>query len=161
MDAEFITSFVDVTLNVLGTMARVEAKPGRPAVKDGNRLIGDVTGIIGLAGQKVSGYFGLSFSERCIKRVVSAMLGEVVNDLDQDVSDAVGELTNMITGGVKAQLDQKGYSFQMAIPTVITGKGHVLNHLTDQPVILIPFETETGPFFVEICLREVSRDEKD
>jgi len=45
------------------------------------------------------------------------------------------------------------YSFEMAIPTVVSGEGHTIMHVTDHPVLLIPFETVAGPFFMEACLR--------
>lgn len=45
-------------------------------------------------------------------------------------------------------------SFEMAIPSVVSGQKHRVDHLTDSPVILIPFETEAGPFFIEACLKE-------
>ncbi len=49
------------------------------------------------------------------------MLGEKHTQINAEVSDAVGEMTNMIYGSAKTTLNQLGYNFEMAIPTVISG----------------------------------------
>jgi chemotaxis protein CheX len=39
-----------------------------------------------------------------------------------------------------------------AIPTVVFGKSHRINHVMGGPSIIIPFETDEGPFVVDVCL---------
>jgi chemotaxis protein CheX len=153
MRAEFINPFMTATINVLETMASVQAQPGRPHLKQGTKSYSDVTGLIGLAGEGIEGSFAISFTEACILRIVSNMLGEEITDLDGDIADAVGEITNMISGGARAALDQQGYSFRMALPTVVTQRGHTVSLIAHSPVIVIPFTTAAGPFFTEACLR--------
>ena len=46
------------------------------------------------------------------------MLGEEIQSLDGDIQDAVGEITNMISGGARAELEKMGYSLAMAIPSL-------------------------------------------
>jgi chemotaxis protein CheX len=94
MDVRFINPFLDATENVLRTMAFVEPKVGKPYLKKDNAAKGDISGIIGLTGD-LRGSLGLSFSEACIVRIVSNMLGESLTGIDNDVKDAVGEITNM------------------------------------------------------------------
>lgn len=152
MDADIIDPFISVTINVLRTMAGIVPFPGEPQLKSETKMYGDVSGIIGLAGDCVKGSFVVSFSESCIVRVLSNMLGEEIQGLSAETEDAVGEITNMISGGVKAELSQKGFSFEMAIPSVVSGKGHSIENITENPVVVVPFHTEAGPFFVEVCL---------
>lgn len=153
MNVEFINPFINATMNVLSTMGGVAPKPQKPHLKNGSRSYGEVTGIIGLAGKEAKGSFAVSFSKSCIVKVVSNMLGEDIEDLENDIIDAVGEIANMISGGARAELENKGYSFEMAIPSVISGMGHKVVHMTDFPIIVVPFDTEHGPFFVEACLK--------
>ena len=80
------------------------------------------------------------------------MLGETITELTSDVGDAVGELTNMISGSARADLDRQGYSFRMALPTVITRAGHRMSVIATSPTTVVPFTTEAGPFFIEACL---------
>jgi len=79
------------------------------------------------------------------------MLGESLDSIDGTVRDVVGEITNMVSGGAKKVLSEKGYKFEMAIPTTITGKSHSITHKTKGAIIVVPFTTEAGNFFVEVC----------
>ena len=58
----------------------------------------------------------------------------------------------MIFGQAKVVLNENGYGIKTAIPSVVSGKDHTLSGLTKGPVVIVPFSTEFGPFFVEICL---------
>ncbi len=151
MDVEIINCFLDSTINVLTTMAMIDAKPGKPQIKMESAAKGDVTGMIGIVGEGVKGSLAISFEEKTILHVVSQMFGEPITELDDSVNDAVGEITNIVTGGAKKTLSEKGYKFQMAIPTTIAGKQHVISHKSTGPIIIVPFNTEAGKFFIEIC----------
>jgi len=152
MRADFINPFITATVRVIATMAGIEPVAQRPRIKADHRSYSDVTGLIGLIGEGVEGTMAISFHESCILRIVSNMLGEEVTDLNHEIEDAVGELTNMISGAARADLETKGYSFQMAIPSVITSKGHSIMVVTRLPIVQIPFETPNGAFYVEACL---------
>ena len=152
IDIKLIDPFVDATVNVLKTMAGINPIPQAPRIKSTHEAYGDITGIIGMAGDNVKGSFAVSFTEPCILKIMSNMLGENIDSLSGDVSDGVGEITNIITGGAKAQLAEEGYTIGMATPTVISGKGHSVMHVSDQPVVVVPFETDVGPFFLEVNL---------
>ncbi len=153
VDVNFINPFIEATVNVLQTMAGIEPKAGKPFLKAGKQSTGDVTGLIGLVGKDTKGSFAVSFEENCIIKIVSNLLGEEITKMDGDVLDAVGEVTNMISGGARAKLSEMGVDLDMAIPTIISGKGHELTQITEYPIIVVPFETEAGSFFVEACLK--------
>jgi chemotaxis protein CheX len=157
MRADFINPFITSTVRVIATMAAIQPVPGRPRIKTDSRTYADVTGIIGLLGEGVEGTMAISFAESCILRVVSNMLGEEITDLNNEIEDAVGELTNMISGAARAELETKSYSFRMAIPSVITRRGHSIAVITRFPIVQIPFETDYGPFYVEACLHQVPK----
>ena len=156
MNEEFVNPFINATINVLSVMAMIKPTPQETVLKDDSKSRGDVTGIVGLADEKAQGSFAISFSEGCILKIVSNMLGEEVHGMEDDIVDAVGEITNMIAGGARAELAKVGYAFGMAIPAIITGKDHAIEHVTDHPVMVVPFNTEAGPFFVEVCLKQTS-----
>ena len=151
MDVRFINPFLNGTLKVLKTMAFVEPKPGRPYLKKDSLARGDVSGIIGLTGS-ATGSMALSFSEGAILKIVSNMLGEEIMEVNGDITDAVGEITNMISGVARKELETLGLNVSAAIPTVVSGKGHSIKHVLGGPSIIIPFEIEEGPFVVDICI---------
>lgn len=155
MDAEFINPFLSSVLNVLSTMATIDAKPGTPAVKKDQTAQGDITGIIGMAGKQARGTLAISFPDKVLYEITKRMIGEESGvNIDDYTADTAGEITNMVTGGAKRILSEKGYEFAMALPTVVSGKGHVVRHKPKVPVIIIPFETYAGSFFIEICFEK-------
>ena len=154
MKAEFINPFLQATKNVLETMCQTPVQPKKPMLKENKNTFGDVTGLIGMASETVTGCMILSFSENCIINVVANMLmEEPKTGIDDDIVDAVGELTNMICGGAKATLAKLDHKFDLATPTMITGKGIEISTLSDSPTIVIPFETEYGGFVIEANLQ--------
>jgi len=158
MKAEFINPFLVSAKNVLETMCQIQVTAQKPKLKKDKVTYGEVTGIIGMSSQAVSGSMILSFSENCILNVVANMLMEPVKSkIDEEVTDAVGELTNMICGGAKASLAKLALKFDLATPTMVVGKGIEITYYTDAPVLVIPFTTEHGDFVIEASLSE--RDE--
>lgn len=154
MNVAFINPFLTALSNVLSTMGGIECQIGKPALKSDPVSRGDVTGIIGMAGPQVKGSLAISFTQPVIMDIVEKMVGEKVTTIDDTVTDMVGELTNMTTGGAKNLLAEQGYEFDMATPVVISGKQHEITHKTKGQVILIPFSTASGEFFIEICFNQ-------
>jgi len=156
MDVRFINPFLTGTMNVLRTMASVEPRPGKPYLKKDSLATGDVSGIIGLTGS-VTGSMALSFSEKSILKIVSNMLGEELTEVNGDITDAVGEITNMVSGASRKELEAVGLTISAAIPTVISGKGHSIKHVLGGPSLIIPFETDHGPFVVDVCINDAKQ----
>ena len=154
MKAEYINPFIVATTNVLKTMAQTNPSPGKPDLKKDRSTWGVVTGVIGMAGPSVSGNMVLSFDKASILEIVSKMLMEEFADITDDVVDAVGEITNMITGGAKKEFGDMGLSFDMAIPIMIKGQGVEIKQLANAPTLVIPFKTEKGSFVIEANLGE-------
>lgn len=149
MNVEFINPFLLAAVKVLETMTFTEAKPRKPYLKQDKEPKGDVTGIIDISGQ-AEGSLAITFSHDCICHLVANMFGEQVDTINQDVKDAVGELTNMISGDARRQLAESGLPLQAGIPQVFSGPGHKVEH--SGPAIAVPFETPGGEFTIEVCI---------
>jgi len=150
MDANLINPFLESTLHVLKTIARIDAEKGKPYLKKDNIARGDVSGVIGLAGD-MNGIISVTFTEKCILYIVTGMFGEEVKKLNEEIGDAVGEIANMISGQARQKLEALGTNLQAAIPSVVMGKDHTISHMTKQPIIALPFSTKGGDFTIEIC----------
>ena len=157
MNVQLINPFLEGTMDVLKTMAMLEPTVGKPYLKKGNQAKGDVSGIIGMTGS-ARGSLALSFSEKSILMIVSNMLGETYTEINDEVRDAVGEITNMISGVARKKLESQGYNILAAIPTVVSGKDHAILHVLGGPSIIIPFDLENGAFFVDVCLDDTRKD---
>lgn len=150
MDVELAKPFIKACVDVLSTMAGISPKADRPYVKKGNVATGDVTGLVGLTGAKV-GSVSISFDKACAITIVKNMLGDDIQDLLQDVKDAVGEISNMISGQARAGLSEMGISMQGSTPTVIMGDNHTIAHVSNAPIMAIPFNSSAGKFTIEFC----------
>jgi chemotaxis protein CheX len=152
MDVKFINPFLYGTIEVLKKMAFIEPRPGKVYLKKTALAHGDVSGIIGITGDMI-GSLAISFGESCICHIVGSMLGESYAEANQEVFDAVGEITNMISGVARTHLEKEGMQVYAAIPSVVYGKNHTINHILKSPSIVIPFETDQGTFVVDVCIK--------
>ena len=153
MDAKLLNIFIDAALNVIETMAFTKATADKARLKQDRTTGGDVTGVIGLVSSELKGNMVLSFEASTILAIVNSMLGSSYKDINSDVADAVGELTNMICGASKRGLaEYKSISLDFAIPTTIVGKGMEINFQSNVPVIEIPFTTDFGKFVIDLTL---------
>ena len=152
MRVEYINPFIKSTLNMFKTMINLVPEQGKPFLKTDDTVSHDVSGIIGLTGQ-ASGSVILSFSNEAALKIVSAFIGMEMKEIDPDVTDAIGELANMVAGGAKAELNKFGFNISVSIPNIIVGGDHRITKPKDVPCISIPFKTEHGDFSVDVSLK--------
>lgn len=136
---------------VLSTMAGVTPTPGKPYVKKNLKASGDISAIVGITGAH-RGTVSLTFSRSCAVFLVKSMLGDDIEDIIQDTSDAVGEITNMVSGQARVGLAEMGIVLQGSTPSIVLGDGHTIAHVSSSPIIAIPFSTQAGDFTLEFCL---------
>lgn len=155
LDTEFINPFLHATIRVLKVQAQVDATAGQIYLKRSSESrIGFISGVIGIVSDQFQGSIIISFPEKTFLHVISSMLGETFHKIDKDIIDGAGELTNMIFGQAKIILNEKGYGIKTAIPSVVSGKDHSLSAMTKGPVVVVPFSTSAGDFFIEISLSQ-------
>jgi chemotaxis protein CheX len=82
----------------------------------------DISGIIALTGE-VKGLISISMKAPTAARVASCLIGKKVNFSDTDVTDAIGEIVNIIAGNVKKNLEDM-FRIIISLPTVVRGKAH-------------------------------------
>ena len=150
MNVEFINPFLSSLMNVLETMAMTKLKPGKPSIKKEQVSKGDVSGIIGMAGPQTKGSLSVTFDEALALTIMERMLGERPESVNEEVTDMVGEITNMVTGGAKVTLGDKGYDFDMATPIIVSGKNHTINHKCEGSTLIIPFSSDSGTAYIEV-----------
>jgi chemotaxis protein CheX len=153
MRAEYINPFITSLDNAFQTMLCCEVKRGPLRLRLGNRSLHEVSGIIGLSGRAV-GTVVLSLSREVALRAASTLLLMDATELNDDVVDAVGELTNVVAGGAKSRLEQ--YELSISLPNVITGIHHEIRFPSNVSPICVPFTTQWGPLVMEVGLSEVA-----
>ncbi|MBA4027906.1 MAG: chemotaxis protein CheX, partial [Planctomyces sp.] len=154
MDPAFITPFIVSIQNVFSTMMQLPVTIGEPAIRTQPGTTYDVSGIIGMSGD-VTGVIVLSFPKATATRVVALLAGSEMTPDNPDFPDAVGELTNMISGGAKGLFAGKK-KVTISCPSVVMGPGHTVSRPRDVPCVVIPCSTDCGDLVLEIAIREVA-----
>ena len=107
--------------------------------------------MIGLSG-KAQGTVVVGLGRQVAMKVAEVLLQERPPEINSDVVDAVGELTNIIAGRAKSELEH--LELNVSLPSVITGKSHCIQFPTKVTPICIPFDSAWGPITVEVGLSE-------
>lgn len=150
-EQQCVNAFVSAVKHVLTTMAFVQPANGDFYLKHENITTGDVTGIIGMTGDRKITLM-LSFSEACILKIVSSMFGEEITELNDEIRDAVGELTNMISGDARRRLgEENSLKLDGGIPVVIVARNHKIESITTTPLVSIPFTVENETLAVDLA----------
>lgn len=152
MQVEYINPFIAALKNTFRTMLSCEARRGKVAVKQDSRAAHEISGVIGLSGRAV-GTVVVSFSTQVALKAASTMLMMETTEVDDEVVDAVGELTNMVAGAAKAELEE--YNLAVSLPNVITGPAHEVHFPSEVTPIAIAFDTDWGPVSLEVGLKAV------
>lgn len=74
----------------------------------------------------LDGSFSVCLPYSSAKTIVSKMLQMEIEQVNDDVIDGIGELVNMIAGGVKMKLVKCEQNFEISIPTTIKGNRMVI-----------------------------------
>ncbi|MCX8111532.1 MAG: chemotaxis protein CheX [Syntrophorhabdaceae bacterium] len=138
MDVQYINPFIVAAQTVFKTMLSINIDMGKPQLKNTCVTSGDITGIMGLAGDK-KGTVAISLREQGAKYIYKTLIGDECDGITQDVVDAVGEITNIISGQARKEFEKKGINLNAAIPMVIVGKRVEMNFITKLPIISLPF----------------------
>ena len=143
----------DSTQEIFSSMVMLDVSSGEPFKRDDSKLINSISGIIGLAGA-VKGMLAIHLPNEAAMAVTTAFLGMDVEEIDEDVCDAIGELANMLGGSMKSILDPSGSEIQLSMPSAIHGEEYAVDCLTDSESVTVPFEFNGQTFMVELQLSQ-------
>jgi len=136
-----IATAVNSALGMCGTEAECVGVATIPS-----RDTGSVTGVLGVHGN-VSGFVTINIAERLAMNLVNYLLQEQFDHLCGQVIDGVGELTNMIAGGVKKGLAGTPWGFgNVTVPSVIVGQNYQIAYARGLNYVCATFEHKCDDF---------------
>jgi chemotaxis protein CheX len=144
----------DATENVFETMLG-QSIISEDAYTDSiaSTLSNGVVSFIGLAGAW-QGTGSIACSAKCACRIASQLLISEYAAIDDEVLDAVAEVTNMILGNVKTVLEDRLGPMGLSIPTVIYGRNFSSRTVGKQEWTVVPFNCDGERLEVQLCLAE-------
>lgn len=127
--------------------------PGQYEIGQGMvSLVGDVSGVIGLVQEELEGTLTLCLTFETVRDILPKIVGNAISVTHEMTVDAVGEITNMIFGQIKTELNGRGYGLKLGIPSVVTGRGHFVSQFHRGPYMIMPFYLDGQLFQVHIAL---------
>ena len=149
VDVKYINPFLVAVENVFNTMLELPFTLGKPSLKKEPVPDHEVSGIIGLSGD-VSGCVVINLSRELALRLASALLDDEITDIDEDCTDAIGEIANMIAGNAKTDFPSGNTS--ISVPSVVIGQ-HKMRYPQGIPVITIPCHTDSGELIIDLAMK--------
>jgi chemotaxis protein CheX len=124
---------------------QVSIEAGTPDANHG------VASFIGIAGEW-AGTGSITCSPALACRLCSRMLLVEVTAVDEEVLDAIAELTNIIIGGVKTDLESHLGPLGLSLPTVVFGRNFKTRSSARHEWIVVAFHWDGEPLMIKICL---------
>ena len=153
LDEVLAKEITTAVCNAMRETFGVEVIPGPYELGEGMvSLVGDVSGVIGMVQSHLEGTLTLCLTFETVRDVLPQVVGKSVSITHEMAVDAVGEITNMIFGQIKANLSQRGYALKLGIPCVVTGKGHFVSQFHRGKYMIVPFHLDGQLFQVYVAL---------
>jgi chemotaxis protein CheX len=109
----------------------------------------NVTAMVGLAGQ-LCGVLSVRCDDKAAALMASKMLGVDLDKVGPEVSDALGEVCNMVAGNFKNKVSGLGEGCMLSPPTVITGSDYNLHSMADSPALELRLLFEGMPMVISL-----------
>lgn len=108
---------------------------GEPHVAGAVGFIGDMTGVV-----------YIYCTTRMARKIASRSMGldEAGPEADDMVNDTVGEIANMVVGGVKAKLFDEGVQTVLTIPSIVRGSNFVIECVSNTERAVRSFRSADG-----------------
>ncbi len=142
----------DVVREVFSTMLRIDAQP----LADITPVPADhpVVGCIHFAGPW-KGALLLGCGPQQAAAFAAALVGiEAPDEVNDDVRDAIGEITNMIAGNLKSMFPS---GTQLSAHSVVEGKSFTLKVCGGNEAMQLGFDSDRGPFSITLVRMTESR----
>lgn len=144
---KMVDALTQSTLGLFSTMCGWTLEQSEPC--EGCSARRDISGIISMSG-RIRATVVVSLDKQLAFAVGEAFLGTLPTEIDADVIDLVGELTNMIGGNAKDRFAMEGVN--LGLPTVVAGRDHYVAFESGLVQSRLQFHCEIGALNIELGL---------
>ena len=138
--------------DVFSTMLAMEPVPGEAYIDSAPSLLTNgVVSLVGLAGPW-AGTGSISCTAPFACKIAAQLMMAEYEAVNDDVLDAVAEVTNMIIGNVKTSIEERLGPMGLSIPTVIYGRNFSSRTVGKQNWTVVPFHLGEERLEVQLCL---------
>jgi chemotaxis protein CheX len=138
--------------DVFSTMLGLEVELGPSRTETSGPTVGDgVLAVVGVGGP-LTGAGWFLCSATCARELCSRLLMTEVKAVDEEVLDAIGEITNMIVGSFKTALEERVGPLGLSIPTVIYGRNFTSRSVAQEAWTVQPLSCMGEALEIRVCL---------
>jgi len=153
IESLFIDELTAATRDVFKKMVFQEVEGSSPIAGEARRPKANVVGQVAFAG-KTSGVVAFYSTMDAAQIITASMLGIEMKNINGELPDAIGELTNMIAGSFRTRVAHaKGEMWAISVPTVTIGSDFYTRYVSDVQRVLCPFRMKNkAELFVELIV---------
>lgn len=154
VDVGFLNTYLAAVQSVTKEMSQLlNVKSGKIEVTNNKiDLKCEISSYLSIVSPYFSGTLILTFPTETFLKLASKALDENFSNINDENKDFAGELSNIIFGKTKRLWTDKQFNFEKAIPLVQTSDKFSINSIDKTPTIVVPFESEVGPFYTVISI---------
>ncbi|MGM0416398.1 MAG: chemotaxis protein CheX [Thermodesulfobacteriota bacterium] len=155
METDLQQEIIDATQDVFDTMLMMPITSGVALADKVYQFKDSVSGMLGFAGD-IQGMLTIHCPQSVAFSITEGLLGMSVESVDEDVKDTIGEMANMILGGIKEAFLNRGTDISLAIPTVMAGRSYQVKGVDYASWTTVPFSLDDDEFLVELKLKTLN-----
>ncbi len=152
MDVRYLTPFINAAVEVLTAELGGPVERGSISLHRSGYTTQDVSVILTIVG-RLQGVVVYGMSQATALAMVSQMIGQRFDEMDELAQSGVAEVGNVITGRASMLLASAGYVTNISVPTLVIGKA--LISVVDFQRLVVPLSFKCGQIEVHLALREV------
>ena len=146
-----IALLIESTREVFEMMVQRQLKFGVPIEGDALRPKSNVVATVSFAGSE-SGVVVFYSTITAANEIAGALLGMTPAEVNGEMPDAIGEVSNMIAGAFRTKMTEAGHPWVISIPTVTVGSDFYTKYVSDVRRVLCPFQMDDQEVFVELIM---------
>ena len=146
-----IDELIRATEEVFETMVFKKLTTGAPIEGDALRPGSNVVGLVGFGGT-MSGLIALYSTREAAEEIAGSMMELPSTEVNGEMPDAIGEVTNMIAGLFRLKLAERGETLAISIPSVTVGSDFYTKYSSNVRRIMCPFKMDEKEICVELIL---------
>ncbi len=151
LENELALKMQESTIEIFTSMVMMELECEGECKEGFGVLKNSITGMVGLAG-KYKGLLAIHVPNDIAMAITGNFLGLEVDEVNEDVQDALGEIANMLGGNLKTILSDNGKDIQLSLPSTISGEEYSFSSQADVEQVILSFKVSSGTFYVEVEL---------
>jgi chemotaxis protein CheX len=147
--SEIGEELINGTRDVFSTMLMTELETVETICNKRVDIDSNLTSMLGLGGG-LRGVLAVHCPAMTAQKITGVFLDMEVDEINDDVKDAIGEIANMVAGNLKVACMKNDINIEIAIPTSIVGSSFAVSGIAEANRVIVKFAMNEDFFWVEL-----------